>query len=120
MIEIYTKKQDSPDWIILNDMYFNVYTGNEEISEYEAKLIQQVDKAKLTTDKHIETRYGKDIFMVSVNDSHFTVSVNVAVSRQFLAWVFALGEGVKIVEPQSVVEQMKEEVERLMRQYSEG
>ena len=40
MIEIYTKKQDSPDWIILNGMYFNVYTGNEEISEYEAKLIQ--------------------------------------------------------------------------------
>ena len=24
MIEIYTKKQDSPDWILLNDMYFNV------------------------------------------------------------------------------------------------
>ena len=65
-------------------------------------------------------RFGKDIFMVPVDDSHFTVSVNVAVSRQFLAWVFALGEGVKIVEPQSVVEQMKEEVERLMRQYSEG
>ena len=65
-------------------------------------------------------RFGKDIFMVPVDDSHFTVSVNVAVSRQFLAWVFALGEGVKIVEPQSVVEQMKEEAERLMRQYSEG
>ena len=65
-------------------------------------------------------RFGKDIFMVPVEDSHFTVSVNVAVSRQFMAWVFALGEGVKIVEPQSVVEQMKEEVERLMRQYSEG
>ena len=64
-------------------------------------------------------RFGKDIFMVPVDDSHFTVSVNVAVSRQFLAWVFALGEGVKIVEPQSVVDQMKEEVERLMRQYSE-
>ena len=63
-------------------------------------------------------RFGKDIFMVPVDDSHFTVSV--AVSRQFLAWAFALGEGVKIVEPQSVVEQMKEEVERLMRQYSEG
>ena len=63
-------------------------------------------------------RFGKDIFMVPVDDSHFTVSVNVAVSRQFLAWVFALGEGVKLVEPQSVVEQMKEEAGRLMRQYS--
>ena len=64
-------------------------------------------------------RFGKDIFMVSVDDSHFTVSVNVAVSRQFLAWVFALGEGVKIVEPEPVIEQMRKEAERLLQQYSE-
>lgn len=58
MIDIYTKKQESLDWIILNDMYFNLYTSNEEISGYETKLIQQVDKVRLTADKHIETRYG--------------------------------------------------------------
>lgn len=58
MIDIYTKKQESSDWIILNDMYFNLYTSNEEISGYETKLIQQIDKARLTADKHIETRYG--------------------------------------------------------------
>ncbi len=58
MIDIYTKKQESSDWIILNDMYFNLYTSNEEISEYETKLIQQVDKVRLTADKHKETRYG--------------------------------------------------------------
>lgn len=62
-------------------------------------------------------RFGKDIFLTSMDDSHFTVNVNVAVSRQFLAWVFALGEGVKILEPESVVSQMKDEAERLMRQY---
>ena len=44
MIEIYTKKQDSPDWILLNDMYFNVYSGNEEISEYEGLHIYAVLK----------------------------------------------------------------------------
>lgn len=64
-------------------------------------------------------RFGKDIFMIPVDDSHFTASVNVAVSRQFLAWVFALGEGVRIVEPEAVVEQMKEEGKRLVHQYSE-
>ena len=58
MIDIYTKKQESSDWIILNDMYFNLYTSNEEISGYETKLIQQIDKARLTADKHIETKYG--------------------------------------------------------------
>ena len=62
-------------------------------------------------------RFGKDVFMIPTDDAHFTINVKVAVSRQFLAWVFALGEGVKIVEPESVVCQMREEGERLARQY---
>ena len=39
-------------------------------------------------------------------------------SRQFLGWVFSLGEDIKIVGPDDVVEQMKIEIERLMKQYS--
>lgn len=58
MIDIYTEKKDSKDWIIQNDLYFNLNTGNEEMTENEQKLILQVDEAKLTSDKHIETRYG--------------------------------------------------------------
>lgn len=44
-----------------------------------------------------------------------TVSVNVHVSRQFLGWVFSLGEGVKIISPDDVVDEMKQEIERLIR-----
>ena len=33
-------------------------TSNEVISENEINLIQQVDEAKLTPNKHIETKYG--------------------------------------------------------------
>ena len=62
-------------------------------------------------------RFGKDVCMIPADDSHFTARVNVAVSRQFLGWVFALGEGVQIVEPEPVVQQMREEAERLARQY---
>ena len=58
MIDIYTEKKDSKDWILQNDLYFNLNTGNEEMSENEINLIQQVDEAKLTPDKHIETKYG--------------------------------------------------------------
>lgn len=39
-------------------MYFNLNTGNEEMSQNEINLIQQVDEARLTPDKHIETKYG--------------------------------------------------------------
>ena len=58
MIDIYTEKIDSKGWILQNDLYFNLNTSNEEMSEKEIDLIQQVDEAKLTSDKHIETKYG--------------------------------------------------------------
>ena len=58
MIDIYTEKKDSKDWIIKNDLFFNLNTSNEEMSDNEVALIKQVDEAKLTPDKHIETKYG--------------------------------------------------------------
>ena len=58
MIDIYTEKKASKEWIIQNDLYFNLHTGNEDMSENEINLIQQVDEAKLTQDKRIETKYG--------------------------------------------------------------
>ena len=58
MIDIYTEKKDSKDWILQNDLYFNLNTSNEELSQNEINLIYQVDEAKVTPDKHIETKYG--------------------------------------------------------------
>ena len=56
MIDIYTQKNDSGNWIFQNDLYFNLNTGNEEMSKKEIDLIQQIDEAKLIPDKHIETK----------------------------------------------------------------
>ena len=58
MIDIYTEKKDSKDWIIKNDLFFNLNTSNEEMSDNEVALIKQIDDAKLKPDKHIETKYG--------------------------------------------------------------
>ncbi len=50
MIDIYTEKKDLNNWILQNDLYFNLNTGNEEMSQKEIDLIRQVDEAKLTPD----------------------------------------------------------------------
>ena len=60
---------------------------------------------------------GKDIMMIPKEEIYFTVNVDVHISNQFLGWVFSLGDGVKIISPDEVVEQMKQEVERLQKQY---
>ena len=52
MIDIYTEKSNSKDWIFHNDLYFNLNTGNEEMSQKEIDLIQQVDEAKLRSEEH--------------------------------------------------------------------
>ena len=64
-------------------------------------------------------RFGKDVMMIPEDEDHFRVNVDVHVSKQFLGWVFSLGEAVKIIGPDEVVEQMRGEVRRLMEQYGE-
>jgi len=62
-------------------------------------------------------RFGKDIMLHPIDEDHFSAYVEVAISKQFLGWVIALGEDIKITAPQAVVEQMQEETKRLCRQY---
>lgn len=64
-------------------------------------------------------RFGKDVMMIPEDADHFRVNVDVHVSKQFLGWVFSLGEAVKIIGPDEVVEQMRGEARRLMEQYGE-
>ena len=63
-------------------------------------------------------RFGKDILITRTDDDHFRTNVEVAVSIQFLGWVMALGDGIRIVGPESVVARMKQEIRRLAEQYS--
>ena len=62
-------------------------------------------------------RFGKDIIIIPIDDSHFRTTVSVTVSTQFLGWIMALGEDIQIVSPASVVEMMRNEAQRLAAQY---
>lgn len=64
-------------------------------------------------------RFGKDVKMLKKDAEHFVVTVKVAVSKQFLSWVMALGNDAKIVGPENVVSQVKGELKRLIEQYGE-
>lgn len=87
---------------------FGMFDGEEEM----VKILCYNSLAGVMID-----RFGKDISLIPVDEEHFSVTVRVAVSRQFLSWVMALGEGAKIIGPDVVVEQVKTEVERLVKQY---
>jgi len=62
-------------------------------------------------------RFGKDISFRRIDENHSWVRVKVAMSRQFLGWIFSLGESVKIIGSEEALEIAKEEIKRLGSMY---
>ena len=61
-------------------------------------------------------RFGKDVSMIRLDDKRFVVNVEVAVSRQFLAWIIGLGEGFTLAGPDNVVEMKNTKINRVIKQ----
>ena len=64
-------------------------------------------------------RFGKDIMLSKEDEGHFSAGVTVAVSPQFYGWVFALGEGARILSPEKAVRGMKEQLCNVCKYYTE-
>lgn len=63
-------------------------------------------------------RFGRDIIISPSNEEGSSeVTVEVALSDQFLGWVFALGTGVKILGPDNVVDRYRKELHELIESY---
>ncbi len=58
-------------------------------------------------------RFGKDITIHPDDKEHFTVHVDVNVSHQFFAWIFALGTNVQIVGPERVQKEFVEYLDEI-------
>lgn len=92
-----------------NKKVFGMYGGREEnvTIEFENSLIGVV-----------LDRFGTEVMVIPKGEKHFTVHVQVEVSRQFLSWVIGLGNGARIIAPKSVVSQICAEGERIIEQYT--
>ena len=62
-------------------------------------------------------RFGKDIMLIPSDEEHFRINIDVAVSGQFFGWIFALGDGVRILGPENVAAQMRTEAARILELY---
>ena len=64
-------------------------------------------------------RFGKDITIRPAKKKDWSeINVDVAMSDQFLGWVFALGDNVKIVGPEDVVKKFRDEIKARAKMYS--
>ena len=104
--------------------------GREEFEEFDAAKYAKKVFGMFTGDEQrvkiqfankligvVIDRFGQDIMIIPKGVDQFVVNVNVKVSNMFLGWIIGLGDGAKILEPESVVDEVKQITERLKEQY---
>ena len=91
--------------------HFGMFTG--ELKEVELLVDNELIGVMID-------RFGKRIRVIPVDESRFKTTVKVAVSPQFIGWVLALGNKVKITAPDEVVQTMKNIVNELSYVYNIG
>ena len=104
--------------------------GREEFEEFDAAKYAKKVFGMFTGDEQrvkiqfankligvVIDRFGQDIMIIPKGVDQFVVNVNVKVSNMFLGWIIGLGDGAKILEPEGVVDEVKQITKRLKEQY---
>ena len=79
-------------------------------------------KVKITFDNEMAgvfiDRFGRDISIYPADKKGWSeITVDVAMSDQFLGWIFALGPKVKILSPEEVVDRYRKELKEMVKLY---
>ncbi len=100
---------DKTDMSAYTKSVFGMFGGEEQ-------------KVKIRFSNHLVgavlDRFGRDTMVIKDGDSHFTVSVSVVVSGQFLAWVFGFGNEAEIISPENVRAEMKSYTASVLEKYN--
>ena len=62
-------------------------------------------------------RLGRDVMLIPDGEEHFTVRTDVVISPQFFAWIFGFSGRAEILEPESVVKEMRAQLDRVSEIY---
>ena len=87
---------------------FSMFHGKEE-------------RVKLRFSNHLVgavlERFGHDISLIKDEDDHFAVYVNVEISPHFWGWLVGFGGSVKILSPESVIDEFSKYVLKIFQMY---
>lgn len=67
--------------------------------------------------EQIVDRFGENIFVTNVTDTHFEISVQCAVSHGLCSWLMGFADDVKVISPQSLCDMMRERANKIYNLY---
>ena len=96
------------DMSVYSQKVFGMFSGSEQLVRL---------KFKNHLAGAVIDRFGKETILVSTDEEHFTVGVEVVVSPQFYAWLFGFGAEVEVLSPESVRQELYKTAESVARIY---
>lgn len=115
-IDLYGKPREGKkefknyDMSLYTSINFNMYHGQLET----VKVLFDNDMIGVFID-----RFGKSIKIKKYDDSHSIAQFQACVSPQFYGWIFALEGKVKVLEPQSVIDGLKDALDKQTKMYKD-
>lgn len=96
-----------------------------DIAEYTKKVFNMFGGEEVTVQLQFDNslvnavieRFGKDVIIGKMNKNSFYIWIKVAVSSTFFAWIAQFGNKVKVLSPQTVVDQYKKCLQEILVQY---
>ena len=62
-------------------------------------------------------KFGESVRVSKVDDTHFSVKLEVQISPTFWGWLFQFGDQAKILAPKSVIDEAKQELTKMLNCY---
>lgn len=99
---------DGFDMALYSKKTFGMFGGKEETVRLRCKNRM----ANIIID-----RFGAESIISCVDSEHFEITVKVAISPVFFSWLMNFGSDIKIISPQSVIEDFKNLAREALEQY---
>lgn len=96
------------DMALYSKKTFGMYGGRDEF----VTLLCKKSLAGVVVD-----RFGTETIITPVDEEHFSFTVKVSVSPLFLTWVMNFGTDMKILSPQSVIDEFVDLAKKAIEQY---
>ena len=87
---------------------FNMFSGESG----EVTLLCNLDLRE-----EIMDRFGAKIPLTAVDTDHFKTTIEAAVSDGLVSWIMSFGDKIKVLEPQSLADAVKEKAVRISNIY---
>lgn len=101
------------------------YKDTFDVADYTRKLFgmfvgkeQKVElRCKRDILEQVADRFGENVFIKNVTDTHFDLGVDAALSEALVTWITNYGDGIEVLSPQSLRDMIKSRAEKILSLY---